>query len=57
MPEGATFSEAAAIPMAGLTAVQALRDTGELQAGDKVAINGASGGVGTFAVQIARSFR
>lgn len=51
-----TFEQAASIPIAALTALQGLRDTGKVQAGQKVLINGASGGVGTFAVQIARSF-
>ena len=53
-PAGVTFEQAASAPLAGLTALQALRDAGGLQAGDKVLINGASGGVGTFAVQIAK---
>lgn len=52
-PEALSFEEAAALPMAGLTALQALRDKGELAAGEKVLVNGASGGVGHFAVQIA----
>jgi NADPH:quinone reductase-like Zn-dependent oxidoreductase len=55
-PVNASFDEAAAMPMAGVTALQGLRDEGHIQAGQKVLINGASGGVGTFAVQIARSF-
>jgi NADPH:quinone reductase-like Zn-dependent oxidoreductase len=52
---GLTFEQAAAIPMAGCTALQALRDGGQLQPGQKVLINGAAGGVGTFAVQIAKA--
>jgi NADPH:quinone reductase-like Zn-dependent oxidoreductase len=54
-PPGVSFDEAAAVPLAGLTALQALRDVGQLQAGQKVLINGASGGVGTLAVQIAKA--
>ncbi|HEY7473651.1 MAG TPA: NAD(P)-dependent alcohol dehydrogenase [Vicinamibacterales bacterium] len=55
-PAAVTFDQAACVATAGLTALQALRDKGGLRAGQKVLINGAAGGVGTFAVQIARSF-
>ena len=54
-PADVTFEQAASSPIAGVTALQALRDQGKLQPGQKVLINGASGGVGTFAVQIAKS--
>jgi len=55
-PESVTFEQAACLPIAGLTALQGLRDKGRLAPGEKVLINGASGGVGTFAVQIAKAF-
>jgi NADPH:quinone reductase-like Zn-dependent oxidoreductase len=54
-PNGVSFEQAASVPIAAITALQALRDQGQLQAGQKVLINGASGGVGTFAVQIAKA--
>jgi NADPH:quinone reductase-like Zn-dependent oxidoreductase len=55
-PAGLTFEQAAAINIAGITALQGVRDKGKVQPGQKVLINGASGGVGTFAVQIAKSY-
>jgi NADPH:quinone reductase-like Zn-dependent oxidoreductase len=55
-PDNVTFEQAASVPVAAFTALQGLRDKGHIQPGRKVLINGAAGGVGTFAVQIAKSF-
>jgi NADPH:quinone reductase-like Zn-dependent oxidoreductase len=54
-PSALTFEQAASVPMAGLVALQAVRDHGKVRAGQKVLVNGASGGIGTFAVQIAKA--
>jgi NADPH:quinone reductase-like Zn-dependent oxidoreductase len=55
-PDSVTFEQAASVNVAGLTAVQGLRDHGKIQAGQKVLVNGAAGGVGTFAVQLGKTF-
>jgi len=55
-PASISFDEAAAVPIAAITALQAVRDKGQVEPGQKVLVNGASGGVGTFAVQIAKSY-
>jgi NADPH:quinone reductase-like Zn-dependent oxidoreductase len=55
-PDNVTFEQAAAVPMAAFTALQGLRDKGHIQRGQKVLVNGAAGGVGTFAAQMAKSF-
>ena len=56
LPDSVTFDQAASVNVAGLTALQGLRDKGKIQRGKKVLINGAAGGVGTFAVQLAKTF-
>ena len=55
-PENVTFEEAAAVPIAGLTALQSLRDKGQIRPGQRILVNGAAGGVGTFGIQIAKAF-
>jgi NADPH:quinone reductase-like Zn-dependent oxidoreductase len=57
IPQGLSFEEAAAIPLAGLTALQSLRDKGRIKKGMRVLVNGASGGVGSYAVQIANAYQ